>query len=287
MVNSGTIITALIACWLLCSVITSTAAEGTLELQYNVSVTTKPIKKKSKTILDQVSGYVSSGKLHAILGPSGCGKSTLLNLLSGNTPKNTLKLQGEVYAAQDKVPIFVQQEDLFFAQLTVEETLRTTANLRDIQIASSSGRKAEKSSIAGYILDLGLKKVRKSLVGDAKTRGISGGEKKRLSIGNELLSQAEGANVIYCDEPTSGLDSFQAQRVMQLLKDLTEKGTTVVTSIHQPRASIYSMFDEITLLSEGSATDSPTHPFILTYIQFCICALTHSHRSHNLYRHRC
>ena len=106
-----------------------------------------------------------------------------------------------------------------------------------------------------------------------------GGEKKRLSIGNELIGShttsqddhlrkevdKEGVQphtttttatttkrtIVFCDEPTSGLDSYQAQRVMQLLKDITMKGYTVISSIHQPRSSIYSMFDEITLLSEG------------------------------------
>ena len=105
-----------------------------------------------------------------------------------------------------------------------------------------------------------------------------GGEKKRLSIGNELIGshttsegdhlrkevEKEGVQtltttttntkrtIVFCDEPTSGLDSYQAQRVMQLLKDITMKGYTVISSIHQPRSSIYSMFDEITLLSEGN-----------------------------------
>ena len=100
--------------------------------------------------------------------------------------------------------------------------------------------------------------MRSSKVGDSKTRGISGGEKKRLSIGNELATalaasfsvssestDSEKKLIIFADEPTSGLDSFQALKVMQLLKDLTRLGHTVITSIHQPRASVYAMFDEV------------------------------------------
>lgn len=89
-------------------------------------------------------------------------------------------------------------------------------------------------------------------MGDKKTRGLSGGEKKRLSIGDELVGLArQGGALLFADEPTSGLDSFQAERVAQILKALAEAGNTVVCSIHQPRASIVALFDDLTLLSEG------------------------------------
>ncbi|CAN0023380.1 unnamed protein product, partial [Sphacelaria rigidula] len=90
--------------------------------------------------------------------------------------------------------------------------------------------------------------VADTIVGDEKTRGISGGEKKRLSIACQLFGTP---SLIFCDEPTSGLDSFQAERVMSTLRELAENGHTVVCSIHQPRSSIFRMFDDLLVLSEG------------------------------------
>jgi ABC-type multidrug transport system ATPase subunit len=95
---------------------------------------------------------------------------------------------------------------------------------------------------------LGLVKVKDELVGDARMRGISGGEKKRVCIGVELMKKP---NVLFLDEPTSGLDSFQALSVIQALKELTLNGTTVVMSVHQPRSSIVSLFDYLIVVSEG------------------------------------
>ena len=188
--------------------------------------------------------------------PSGSGKSTLLNCLSDSVPAKSLKIYGDVIS-QFSGSIFVQQEDVLFTQLSVEETLMTSAKLKSLKspVGSLNKNKQDVSkSVSNFILDLGLKKSKTTRVGDAKTRGISGGEKKRLSIGNELIGVMNNENekvLIFCDEPTSGLDSFQAQRVIELLKDMTNKGNTVITSIHQPRSSIYKMFDEITLISEG------------------------------------
>ena len=102
-------------------------------------------------------------------------------------------------------------------------------------------------------------------MGDAKTRGLSGGEKKRLSIGNELIGCNSGGALIFADEPTSGLDSFQAERVAQILRSLASEGNTVVASIHQPRASVFAMFDELTLLSEGRVMYSGPTDKLLTY----------------------
>jgi hypothetical protein len=112
-----------------------------------------------------------------------------------------------------------------------------------------------KSIVDSMINSLGLKKVSHSKVGDLKTRGLSGGEKKRLCIGNEIVDKraanSSSHSLLFADEPTSGLDCFQAGRVMSQLSSLARAGHTVVASIHQPRAAIYALFDDITLLSEG------------------------------------
>jgi len=164
-----------------------------------------------------------------------------------------MSLEGS-YFNEEHRSIYIQQEDVLFAQLTTEETLQTSYDL------STKNPNSTKSTVIinQMLNDLGLKKVAKSKVGDLKTRGLSGGEKKRLCIGNEIISDGQEEatldatnEVIFADEPTSGLDCFQAMKVIQLLQNLAKKGNTVMFSIHQPRASIYALFDDITLLSEG------------------------------------
>ena len=192
----------------------------------------------------------------AIMGPSGSGKTTMLNALAGNVKdKGKAKLVGTLLcngvqcggAAQVEGLrlAYVQQEDIFYTQMTVRETLMFAAKLRlpaSVPLAEKEGRVEE-------LLDkLSLRKAADTIVGDVRRRGISGGERKRLAIGCELLSDPQ---LLFLDEPTSGLDSFQAQQVVSVLKRLVEDGTTVITSIHQPRGSIYNLFDDLLLLSEG------------------------------------
>ena len=178
-------------------------------------------------------------------------------------PKKSLILEGKVLSLPSIEPIFVQKDDLLFSQLSVIETLDTSAALR--LSYKNDDAQSRRALVDKLTLDLGLKKVRETKVGDTKTRGVSGGEKKRLCIGNECIGSSIGSDggrsdsrgssgastVIFCDEPTSGLDSYQAQRVVELLKGLAGTGCTVVSSIHQPRASVVAMFDDITLLAEG------------------------------------
>lgn len=225
------------------------AEDDDLMLAWDVSASFK-----DKGILKRAIGLARKGTLHAIMGPSGSGKSTVINALSNTIPQGSIQLSGMVQSAETVSPIYVAQDDLLFAQLTSEETLETSGMLK------SNTKVPQKSKLKDAALQslntLGLKKVRGTKVGDAKTRGLSGGEKKRLSIGNELIGDAatggsEQTVIIYADEPTSGLDSFQAQNVMKLLRELANEGNTVITAIHQPRASILEMFDTITLLSEG------------------------------------
>ncbi|EFJ09064.1 ATP-binding cassette transporter [Selaginella moellendorffii] len=206
-----------------------------------------------KRLLKNLSGEAKAGRLLAIMGPSGSGKTTILNVLAGQLAASPrLKLTGLLFvngtpcvSTSYKVA-YVRQEDLFFSQLTVRETLSLAAEL---QLPGSSTA-AERSRYVDDILQrLGLVRCADTPVGDAKVRGISGGEKKRLSIACELIASP---SVIFADEPTTGLDAFQAEQVMETLKKLAQDGHTVVCSIHQPRGSIYSKFDDLLLLSEGS-----------------------------------
>lgn len=209
--------------------------------------------KHVKYLLNNVSGEAKAGRLLAIMGPSGSGKTTLLNVLAGQlnaSPRITLSgylyVNGKALASSTHKVAYVRQDDLFFSQLTVRETLSLASEL---QLSSTLNYEERKHYVDNLLYRLGLVSCAESRVGDAKIRGISGGEKKRLSIACELIASP---SVIFADEPTTGLDAFQAERVMETLQNLARDGHTVVCSIHQPRGSIYAKFDDLILLAEGS-----------------------------------
>ncbi|KAJ8770285.1 hypothetical protein K2173_012755 [Erythroxylum novogranatense] len=226
--------------------------------------------KSSKTVrflLKNVSGEAKPGRLLAIMGPSGSGKTTLLNVLAGQlmaSPRlhlsGLLEVNGRPSSNKAYKFAFVRQEDLFFSQLTVRETLSIAAELQLPEIASVEERD---EYVNNLLFKLGLVSCADSNVGDAKVRGISGGEKKRLSLACELIASP---SVIFADEPTTGLDAFQAERVMETLRQLAQDGHTVIFSIHQPRGSVYSKFDDIVLLTEGALIYAgPAHDEPLAY----------------------
>ncbi|XP_074295593.1 ABC transporter G family member 7 [Silene latifolia] len=206
-----------------------------------------------KFLLNNISGEAKPGRLLAVMGPSGSGKTTLINILAcqlAESPKlklsGLLEVNGQRTTKKLYKSAFVRQEDLFFSQLTVRETLSLAAELQLPQMSS----KEERDDYVNNLLSrLGLVSCADSIVGDAKIRGISGGEKKRLSLACELIASP---SVIFADEPTTGLDAFQAEKVMETLRQLAQDGHTVICSIHQPRGSIYYKFDDIILLTEGS-----------------------------------
>jgi len=209
----------------------------------------KKTGKPTRAVLDECRGEARAGRLLAIMGPSGAGKSSLLNALAAQVPKSkNIELVGALEAngkdARDGRGFrkaYVQQEDVFYSQLTVRETLETAAKL--------GGAEDVQKTTNALLKDLGLQACADTRVGDAKTRGISGGEKKRLALGVQLVG---APSVIFADEPTSGLDSFQAQRVMETLSSLArEQNKTVICSIHQPRSSIVELFDDLYLLAGG------------------------------------
>ncbi|KAF3328958.1 ABC transporter G family member 7 [Carex littledalei] len=203
-------------------------------------------------LLTNVSGEAKPGRLLAIMGPSGSGKTTLLNVLAGQmaaSPKlrlsGHLDINGLPMSRGGYKSAYVRQEDLFFSQLTVRETLSLASEL---QLPNSLSPESKDKYINNLLFKLGLVNCADSIVGDAKVRGISGGEKKRLSLACELIASP---SVIFADEPTTGIDAFQAEKVMETLRQLAEDGHTVICSIHQPRSSVYAKFDDIILLSEG------------------------------------
>ncbi|KAK4770720.1 hypothetical protein SAY87_031252 [Trapa incisa] len=220
------------------------------EVLYKVKVEKKG-RGSSKTILKGLTGMVSPGEILAMLGPSGSGKTTLLTALggrrlsgklSGNITYNDQLLSGSIKRRTG----FVAQDDVLYPHLTVLETLLFTALLR---LPSSLNWEEKLRHVEGVISDLGLGRCRSSMIGGPLFRGISGGEKKRVSIGQEMIINP---SLLLLDEPTSGLDSTTAQMIINTVKRLASGGRTVVTTIHQPSSRLYHMFDKVILLSDGS-----------------------------------
>ncbi|KAK9806141.1 hypothetical protein WJX72_003105 [[Myrmecia] bisecta] len=208
-------------------------------------------QRKQRVIIDASSGRVTPGHLLAVMGPTGCGKTSLISALAGRLPTGG-RLDGNILVNGQprtksfrNVSSFVMQDDELFHNLTVWETFMVAAQLRLPQSMSKEGRVLV---VRNVIAELGLSKCVNTYIGNAAMRGVSGGERKRANIGVEMMSNP---SLIFMDEPSSGLDAFQAQNVMEALWNLAHAGRTVIATIHQPRSSIYRMFDLLFLLSEG------------------------------------
>ncbi|KAL7711478.1 ABC transporter [Entamoeba marina] len=208
-----------------------------------------PFHKKTKYILDDVNGYASPGEFIALMGLSGAGKSTLLDILCGIRKKG--KISGEVKINNRDVKHYkdsigyVSQSNFLLKTQTVKEALMFYATLKSPPFT----RRRERLRVVNEIMEiLNLKHIENTVIGDDATRGISGGEKKRVSIGCELVTNP---SVLYLDEPTTGLDAFGSLSVVDLLQKLSRRGTTIVCTIHQPRALVFEKFDKIIMLSKG------------------------------------
>eukprot|EP00039_Didymoeca_costata_P012713 m.184618 g.184618 ORF g.184618 m.184618 type:complete len:667 (-) comp15561_c0_seq2:148-2148(-) len=206
-----------------------------------------------KNILQGVTGRAMTGDLLAIMGSSGAGKSSLLNLLAGRLSNTgNLNVSGSVLVNGkprdwDSFRLnsaYVLQDDLLYAEMTVRETIMLSARLR---LPASMSLKEKEERVDSIIAELGLTHCQHTQVGSDLLRGVSGGERKRVNIGNELVTDP---SLVFLDEPTSGLDSFNAQNVMTACLFLARNGRTVVATIHQPRSSIYQMFDKLLILSD-------------------------------------
>ena len=217
----------------------------------------KTFVPKRKCLLNNISGAIAGG-LWAVMGPSGSGKSTLLNTLACRLDVNTvvegeMRLNGAPYdnAELKRIAGYVMQDDLLNGYLTVEETLMYTAKLRLPRTFTNKQRKARVNEV---MADLGLSHVNNVIVGTPLKKGISGGERKRLCVGMQLLNHPQ---LLFLDEPTSGLDSVTALDLLRTFHGLAhsrpqEKAVTIVCSIHQPQAKIFNLFDSLILLKAGN-----------------------------------
>jgi len=203
-------------------------------------------------VLRNVSCRARPGELLAIVGPSGAGKSTLLEILAGRLSPSPppdlhmhmLLLNGAAAASADlrRVSGYVTQRDVLFPLLTVRETLLFSARLR---LGATLPAKDMDARVDALLDDLTLRRVAATRIKD-----LSGGERRRVSIGVEAVHDPA---VLILDEPTSGLDSASALQIVGALRAMAEtRGRTVVLSIHQPGARIVKMFDSVLLLAAGS-----------------------------------
>jgi len=206
------------------------------------------------TILDGVSGTVPPQSLVALMGPSGCGKTTFMNTLLKDTPygiaTGTVKVNNDTSTdlRKDKLCGFVPQDDIVHAELTVFQNLYYNAMTR---LPSNMPVEKKKKHVQNVIKVLGLTKVQNALVGSPEKRGVSGGQKKRVNIGMELVAMP---SFLFMDEPTSGLDGAATVSLAKCMSVLRSAGLSIMCVIHQPRQLVFNEFTHVLLLGEGGKT---------------------------------
>ncbi|XP_050250311.1 ABC transporter G family member 6-like [Quercus robur] len=210
----------------------------------------------TKTLLNDISGEARDGEILAVLGASGSGKSTLIDALANRIAKGSLKgtltLNGETLESRllKVISAYVMQDDLLFPMLTVEETLLFAAEFRLPRTLSKSKKKLR---VQALIDQLGLRNTAKTIIGDEGHRGVSGGERRRVSIGIDIIHDPI---LLFLDEPTSGLDSTSAYMVVKVLQRIAQSGSIVIMSVHQPSYRILGLLDRLLFLSRGQTVYS-------------------------------
>ncbi|KAL1826495.1 hypothetical protein ACET3Z_004907 [Daucus carota] len=210
----------------------------------------------TKTLLDDISGEARDGEILAVLGPSGCGKSTLMDALANRIDKGSLK--GTVTLNNQQlesrllkvISAYVMQDDLLFPMLTVEETLMFAAEFR---LPITLTRSKKKLRVETLIDQLGLRNAANTVIGDEGHRGVSGGERRRVSIGIDIIHDPI---LMFLDEPTSGLDSTSAYMVVKVLQEIAKRGSIVIMTVHQPSYRILGLLDQLLFLSRGQTVYS-------------------------------
>jgi ATP-binding cassette, subfamily G (WHITE), eye pigment precursor transporter len=224
-------------------------------------------KKQWKEILKGCSGTILPGQVLVIMGASGAGKTSLLNILSDRLKMDRKKQIGGTRTVNDeqelnldvfgKIGSYVMQDDVVFEYFTVREALIFAARLK---LGVSEEEQDER--VDQLLKDLQLEGVQHSIVGNKQKRTLFGGDRKKVSIGLELITDP---SVVMMDEPTSGLDSLMAVEIVKIMHDLAEKGKTVCTTIHQPSSKAFFYFDRLILMMDGyivyqgTAAESPDY----------------------------
>ncbi|XXG78595.1 hypothetical protein AAC387_Pa08g2507 [Persea americana] len=208
-------------------------------------------KGGARAILDGVTGYAQPGEVLAIMGPSGCGKSTLLDTLAGRLGSNTrqsgkILINGRKQTLAFGTSAYVTQDDILMTTLTVKEAIYYSAQL---QLPASMPLLEKKARAEMTIKEMGLQDAMDTRIGGWSSKGLSGGQKRRVSICIEILTRPK---LLFLDEPTSGLDSAASFHVMNRIIGLARQGgRTVIASIHQPSSEVFELFHNLCLLSCG------------------------------------
>ncbi|KAG2488029.1 hypothetical protein HYH03_013335 [Edaphochlamys debaryana] len=209
-----------------------------------------------KHLLTNVTGVARPSRVSVLLGPSGAGKSTLLDVLAANDIRGvTVKGRVEVDGANRNpntwrdICSFVQQQDMLMPSATVREALTTAALLK---LPYSLPQAQKLARVQSVMEELMLVRCADAMIGDAAAgiKGISGGQKRRVSMGIELVKDPR---VLLLDEPTSGLDSETALQVAVTMRQLARQGRTVMATLHQPSSDMGEMFDDLVLMAGGRA----------------------------------
>ncbi|XP_043701129.1 ABC transporter G family member 28-like isoform X2 [Telopea speciosissima] len=215
---------------------------------------TLTLRGKNKHLLRCVTGKIMPGRVSAVMGPSGAGKTTFLSALAGKvagcTMTGSILVNGkdESIHSYKKIIGFVPQDDIVHGNLTVEENLRFSARCR----LSADMPKPDKVLVVERVIEsLGLQAVRESLVGTVEKRGISGGQRKRVNVGLEMVMEP---SLLILDEPTSGLDSSSSQLLLRALRREALEGVNICMVVHQPSYALFKMFDDLILLAKGGLT---------------------------------
>ncbi|KAH7542667.1 hypothetical protein FEM48_Zijuj02G0098400 [Ziziphus jujuba var. spinosa] len=215
---------------------------------------TLTLKGKNKHLMRCVTGKISPGRVSAVMGPSGAGKTTFLSALAGKvrgcTMSGLILINGKVESIHSykKIIGFVPQDDIVHGNLTVEENLWFSARCR----LSADLPKPEKVLVVERVIEaLGLQAVRDSLIGTVEKRGISGGQRKRVNVGLEMVMEP---SLLILDEPTSGLDSSSSNLLLKALRREALEGVNICMVVHQPSYTLFRMFDDLILLAKGGLT---------------------------------
>ncbi|KAK1560341.1 hypothetical protein Q3G72_025513 [Acer saccharum] len=253
-------------------------------------------------ILKDVSGLIKPSRLTLLLGPPGCGKTTLLQALAGKL-NQSLKVTGEIsyngYKFNEFVPqktsAYISQQDLHISEMTVRETLdfsarcQGTGSRTDIMKEVNNREKQagiipeadidtymkaiaveglKRTLQTDYILKiLGLDTCADMIVGDAMNRGISGGEKKRLTTGEMIVGPTRA---LFMDEISNGLDSSTTFQIVTCLQQLTHiADSTILVSLLQPAPETFDLFDDIILMAEGKIAYHGPRSYVLEFFEHC------------------
>ncbi len=210
--------------------------------------------RRKKCLIEDVSLVIEPGELVAVMGPSGAGKSTLLSIVNGQA----IPSKGQVIIGgldlHDHFDLFrgrigfVPQDDILHADLTVWQALWYAARLR---LPADTTAEEIATRIRDVIAQLGLEGTENTRIGDQRKRGISGGQRKRVNLAMELLTDPP---ILILDEPTSGLSSTDTLAVIELLRRLANSGKTIIVTIHQPSLDAYRLFDAVAIIARDSST---------------------------------